>query len=222
MTFELSHTVKNRVTGLIVLLAIAAIFLPGLMKQSNKRFADSLRVSMKLPNKPITPRLDIPNEKTLLKSVKVVHLTLPKLAEPKPISTLVKAEPLSIMPPVEAPVISQLRPIEMPESKLVVVAENKPVGAVKKKVVLPKPKQLRYAVQLASFSKQVNAKSLVSTLQKKGYPASYNKFSSQHGDMYKVMVGQLNKRDEAIYLQKKLANNLQLKGMIIQVNTEVG
>jgi DedD protein len=73
-----------------------------------------------------------------------------------------------------------------------------------------------YAVQLASFAQQDNAKSLVSLLRKKGYRASYEKLDSKKGAIYKVLVGRVPQKDVAHTLQKELANNLQLKGFVVK------
>ena len=69
---------------------------------------------------------------------------------------------------------------------------------------------------MASFTRQENAKSLVSQLRSKGYIASYNKFSGKQGEFYQVVVGQLNQKDEAINLQKKLVASTRLTGFVIK------
>jgi cell division septation protein DedD len=53
---------------------------------------------------------------------------------------------------------------------------------------------------------------LVTRLQHQGYKARFTK----SGVMYKVVVGGLSQRHEAISLQKKLAANLQLHGFIVK------
>ena len=63
---------------------------------------------------------------------------------------------------------------------------------------------------------QKNAQTLVTILRGKGYIASYNKFSGKQGEYYKVFVGQLQQKNEAITLQKKLALSMQLNGFIVK------
>lgn len=72
-----------------------------------------------------------------------------------------------------------------------------------------------YAVQLATFSQQANAQTLISRLKNKGYNATANKIKTHDGFLYKVIVGQVNKKEQAQVLQAQLASAVQLKGFII-------
>jgi DedD protein len=73
-----------------------------------------------------------------------------------------------------------------------------------------------YAVQIASFAVENNAKSLVSKLRKKGYKARYNKTNNNNGSYYKVIVGSLDKQDDAQQLKKTLADSVKLKGFVVK------
>ena len=53
---------------------------------------------------------------------------------------------------------------------------------------------------------------LVSRLRHKGYAAKYSK----QGSMYKVVVSSLGSRDHARVLQKKLADTMQMTGLIVR------
>lgn len=73
----------------------------------------------------------------------------------------------------------------------------------------------RYAVQLATFTKLRNADSLISRLKGKGYKATYKKVKTTEGMVYKVIVGQLQQREQAKLLQKRLASAVQIRGFIV-------
>ena len=72
-----------------------------------------------------------------------------------------------------------------------------------------------YTIQLATFTKQTNAKALIESLRTKGYEASMQMSANKQGPLYHVIVGQLKQRDQAIDLQRKLVNNTQLNGIIV-------
>jgi DedD protein len=86
-------------------------------------------------------------------------------------------------------------------------------SAQKPTVAKSSPKTDVFSVQVASFARQDNALFLVHTLQQKGFKATYDKQGSQ----YRVLVGELGQRDEARYLQQKLASTTQLTGFIVKV-----
>ncbi|KTD26170.1 Sporulation domain-containing protein [Legionella maceachernii] len=125
----------------------------------------------------------------------------------------------------------------LPKPKSKVVVKNnkliKPVAKVKPKLSLVKPKPIAkpvvkriakqelkggYAIQLATFTRQKNADSLISRLKGKGYQASYKKVKTSEGIVYKVIVGQVRKREQAKLLQKQLASAVQIRGFIVTTN----
>ena len=226
MKFVMDERVKHRLTGLVVILAIAAIFLPAMLKKSNQHFEENMNLSIRLPVKPIPPKVVITDKVALFQAVKVAHVDVStKIAPPRELQ-IAKAEPLSIksvVPPapivaknpiaIKAPVVTKT-PIVI-KDPLVRAPVMKAAAATQKLVHSVALKKQMYAVQLASFVQQENAKSLVTRLRSKGYVASYNKFRGKQGEFYQVLVGQLNQKDEATTLQKKLAASLQLNGFVV-------
>jgi DedD protein len=220
MKFVMDERIKHRLTGLVVILSIAAIFLPAVMKKSNQRFEENVSFSVRLPAKPLAPAVAITDEKTVFQSVKVARVDVPASVEAKP-AQIARAEPISIKSAVPAaPVIAVEKKPSLASARIESVIApavhaaiapkklaNTVVGAVKKEV---------YAVQLASFTKRNNAMSLVALLRSKGYAATYNKANGKQGLYYKVIVGQLNQRHEALSLQKKLSDSMRLNGFIIK------
>jgi DedD protein len=213
MNFMLNDRVKHRLTGLVVVLSFAVIFLPVMMKQSNRHFEENINVSLKLPVKPKQPLVEIPSQQAMFQSVKSAHVILPPkpVDEPKP-SFIAKAEPLRIR---SSRVLAQL---EAPVKRA-----NKVTPALKKIASLPVKKTSTantnrdaYAVQLASFSQKRNAEYLVNRLRHQGYSATYNTLNTTQGNVFKVIVGALKEKKDAINLQQKLAVNTQLKGFVIK------
>ncbi len=216
MKFTIDDRVKHRIIGVFVLVAVAVIFLPAVMKKSNYRFDEHISLSVRIPKNPALPQVAMVGDKEMFKSVKVAHVDIPAVnTEPRLVAT-VKAEPISVLPQIKPePTLAMVEKIakSAPKKltpKLIVATKNTaPPAAIAKQVT-------GYAVQLASFAQQSNAQSLVTQLRKKGYSATYQKISSKQGDLYKVIVGQLKEKTEASKLQKTLAVNMQLNGFVVK------
>lgn len=215
MKFIMNERVKHRLTGVVVVLSIAVIFLPAMMKKSNQHFEENVSISLKLPIKPTPPQVAMPSKSVVFESVKVAHVDLSTVAKEPQQLDIAKAEPISIPTSTLATREPALKSVITTAAIPKKVTAVMPVLAPKKEVAAI-PAKGKYGVQLASFSQQSNAESLVNRLRKQGYVATYNKQASKQGHVYKVVVGQVDQKLEAASLQKKLANNMQLNGFIIQ------
>lgn len=208
MKFLMDERLKHQLTGLIVILSAAIIFLPAMMKHSNRHFEDSMGISFKLPIKPVQPKVSIPNQNAMFQSVKALHIDMPiAAAEPSHPSIIAKAVPLSKPPASEMAKIKPIIPQSLPKVALV---------AVKKPAVASTANQINYGIQLATFSQQRNAEYLVERLRKQGVVATYKTLNGQQGQLYQVIAGHLDKKNDALNLQKKLAMNMQLNGYIVK------
>ena len=207
MKFVMDERLKHRLTGVVVILSVAVIFLPAMMKKSNQHFEENNSVSLKLPVKPTPPIVAIPSKKVMFDSANVVKADVAlNLDNTHPV-IVAKAEPIS--KPVAPPVLTKAEPpVKLPVKT---VTSPKKVAAIAPAVI-----KGAYGIQLASFSQERNALYLVKRLRKEGYTASYNKLDTKQGSVYKVIVGQLNQKVEAVNLQKKLAMNMQLNGFVIK------
>lgn len=246
MTLIIDERLKHRLVGIAVIVSIAAIFTPAMMKKSSQGF-DRTNIAIKLPAKPTPPAINLPTEKVMFHSVKIAHVDIPSISnEKKPTSVVAKALPIAIKTPIQM----VTKPVITPEKRLAtndksIIAkprENKPAIAYsarvaatkvtnvatnskKKPVTKPimaqtKPKLSKlplanYSVQLATFSQQTNAISLVTKLKSKGYKAFLNKSNTPKGTVYKVLVGQVTKKQQAQVLQQQLASMMQIKGFVV-------
>ncbi len=70
----------------------------------------------------------------------------------------------------------------------------------------PSAQGLCYTVQVGCFSKKTNADNLAAKLNAKGYSAYVEEAASQKKTTYRVRVGRLIVRQEAVRLEKKLAS----------------
>ena len=183
----LEDRMKHRLIGLVVIASLLVIFLPAVFKQSNHHFDDSMNLSFKVPTKPVLPQLSLVDKDRLFPPAPHLDAHMNKAIS-----------------------LSQ-QASQMPKN-----SERFQPLLVKSKSLLS---QLRdgdvYTIQLATFTKQTNAKALIESLRTKGYEASMQMSANKQGPLYHVIVGQLKQRDQAIDLQRKLVNNTQLNGIIV-------
>lgn len=233
MKFVLDDKRKHQLVGLVVIISIAVVLMPAMIKKTNSSLDDTINLSVRLPANPHQPVVHSPKQADMFESVKVAQVDLSDEMVPEKIKLAhtAKAVPIkkiqsAVKSPSTMPVakkqttyqaansqnkssskelVTQKKPIK--GRKIIATSHHKPVGALKKH---------QYAVQIASFAVENNAKSLVKRLHQKGYKASYNKNVNKRGPLYKVIVGSVDKKEEAAHLQKQLVESLHLKGLIIK------
>lgn len=234
MAFTINERLKHRLVGIIVIISIGTIFIPALMKTSSSKIEQTTSIAIQLPPKPALPDVTMKNKEELFKTVKVAHVTIPTVSEPLTLKQVAKAESLTQMNeatrlPVSKSVIAQAK---LPRTKNVSSLKVSPVKetlkltatkeAAKKiipqKNIIAKSKPFNstnYAVQLATFSIQNNAITLVNKLKSKGYKATVNKSIVKNNVMYKVLVGNASEKQQALLLKQQLAATMQLTGFIV-------
>lgn len=203
MKLEMDERLKHRLVGLAVILSLGVIFVPAMIKKSNQRFHESLNVSVELPPKPALPKVILLNEQAMFKAVEAEEVKLPSIPQ-IPTQNLAKAKSLSqnkVLLPVIPRLASQPALINLSVSK---------ANANEAKLI-----KNGYAIQLATFSKLVNAHALVKKLRRKGYRADYYKVIVNKQLYYKVLVGQMKRKIQAQALQKQLAKMTQIQGVIV-------
>lgn len=221
MNIRFDERTKHRLIGLVVIISIAVIFLPALMKHSNYRLDENVNVSVRLPVKPSLPKIAIVNEKAMFQTVKVAHVDIPIESKPPQFavsSQATETDSRTVIPRVPNELALKQSHVSQPPIIKIDLSKKTALKSLQNSAKKSSQQVVqRYAVQLASFSNQVNAQSLVNQLAKKGYKASYIKANGKQGKLfYKVIVGDASQKNEAIDLQKKLANNLQLNGFIVK------
>jgi len=219
MKLMLNERLKHRIIGVVVIVAIAVIFLPAVMKKSNYRFDDNVSLSVHLPKKPALPNVVVKDEKAMFTTVKIVHVAIPTADVAAPLVQTVKARVIGeILPLDKNPGLTKAELLVAPVLKQAAKLNKRDVVAKKIAVQRQRPalKKDVYAVQLASFSQEKNANSLVKSLRTNGYKASYAKISNKNGELYKVIVGALKQKIQAQNLQQQLSAKLQLNGFIIK------
>lgn len=242
MKLVMSERTKHRIVGIAVLLSIAAIFLPAILKKSNQPLESMSRVAVRLPARPPMIQVKQAEAEQLFKTVKVAKVTVPK---PTAVAGTVKiARAASLEPVPSAPVtLPEIHVATQPklaaverkavESKVPVlprVVEKKPAQAVKslplkvQQAKLHKPASIvrgGYAVQVANFTSLQNAQLLIAKLRTRGFSATYVvDRAPRELSTYRVLVGRSLKREEVVRIQSQLASTMRLRGFVVPA--EVG
>ncbi|MGA7800531.1 MAG: SPOR domain-containing protein [Gammaproteobacteria bacterium] len=206
----MEERVKQRLVGAIVLVALAVIFIPMILRGPD----DGNGSGSALPPPPKVvqqslPALQTPGE---VPPAPAEGLALGKPQDGSPAQSPAPAvdsqksqttgdsgASSALAPP--APVASTAPPVP--------AAQNDHAGASDADQALT-----AWVVQVGSFSRQDNAASLRDKLRAKGFKAFVEQASTTEGTVYRVEVGPILKRSDADSLRDKLQAQMQLKGLV--------
>jgi DedD protein len=230
MKLLLDEKIKHRLIGLAVVISLAAIFAPAVMRQSSQRLEHNFSSTVKLPPKPSAPNVVIIDENDVFKTIKVARVDVPAVPNDAQLPEIAKAQSIeSARNGIDT--MSQVAQIK-PQPKSIQLALNDSTSLsnagsssklknslnsqkLVKTNTMPILKKAIYSVQLASFSNLSNAQSLINKLKAKGYKTNLIKTSNSKGSIYKVYAGQLPHREEALRLRTQLASAMQLNGFVV-------
>ncbi|HHX35496.1 MAG TPA: SPOR domain-containing protein [Gammaproteobacteria bacterium] len=187
---------KQRIVGALVLIALAVIFLPMLLKKE-----DPVReIVVQAPQMPATPAAP---------QFSVEEVPVPV---PEPEAEDVWDEPLITEQPAQA-ASAPTAPIEAPEVQPTPTQTKPVVKTEPSKTIATKPQQppvaagidknnlpVSWSVQLASMASKTNADTLRDTYRKK----QYNAYVRSADGVHKVLIGPLIKQAEAQAMCKNL------------------
>ena len=186
------HAFKQRIIGAIVLVALAVIFIPILLPgHRDFGFTES---ESHIPPKPAE-----------LENLKVLELEKPL---PAPAPREVIRTPIDEHSPpapktdAETPVVEQKPDTTDTKAPPPVSQETKPDTTVPPKA---------WVVQVGSFSNRENAMRLRDQLRSKGYKTFVEQISTADKTFYRVRVGPVVTRDNALALQKELQAKMKLE-----------
>lgn len=228
MNFIIDERIKHRIIGVVVLAALAVIFVPALMKKSSQHLDKDIGMRTAIPPRPSLPKVAEVDRQALFKTVKVAHVQIEKASETSKLVQIAKQDtPVIKTASFEtghdfvAPISSQVQtakvaipPIKIPPAKTVITVAKKAPLNPPKKVLVNQPKQPMYSVQLAAFVQKENAQILVDSLRKKGFVGNIQKVPGKGVLQYKVTVGKSPRKEQAIKLQHQLAA-LRFKGFVV-------
>lgn len=205
MKLAMSERAKHQLIGALVIISLLIIFLPAALKKSNRNFESNIKIALKLPSKPSMPSVDLPTDKQMFNSARVVDSKEIKVAKVRKNLLIAKAEPLEV------------KKLGSSASNIASVSGKHFKISDKLIKVVDNSEEQFFSIQVASFTQKSNADVLVGKLKNNGFNATYNKDITKKGRvMYHVVVGKLRRRGQAVDLQKELASSMQLNGFIVQ------
>jgi len=204
----MDQKLKQRLTGAIVLVALAVIFVP---------------IILEGPDDDWTPRSHGIPERPQMDYRANMDLELPEPAiveEPRPVDIITEAPGMK----EAAPVASQPPPVEEKPAPVVKKA-SVPAAAPPKPATAPAPPRAAkvakpavegWFVQVGSFGQEMNASGLGDRLKSAGYDTRLQKVAIGKGYAYRVLVGPSRTRIEAEKNAARLKSGQQLAGMVIE------
>ncbi len=236
----MDNTVKQRVIGAVVLVALAVIFVPILLEKSSD---DLGPVGGNLPDQPdqivndkIEP-LTLPEPPPETEPAQVV-LDQPAAADqtvtgpiepamPSPVDAVpttatpgVAAETVTApQPAVPAPTTPATTPADTPTPATAATPTTPTTTTTPSPTPVAKPAQPAavvsgWVVQLASLASQANAMALQERLRGLGYTAFVEEIKMPQGVLYRVRVGPELERSNAENVRNRLEQQVQLKGIV--------
>ena len=181
----MDQKLKHRLTGAIILVSLAVIFIPVILEGPDNEWAP---LSHSIPEPPpldYKARMNVPQPVEVPLPVRPARKVVPKPVDDP-------AEPASRKPEVPTP---------EPESAARETTSAEALSG--------------WYVQVGSFSRELNATGLSKRLELSGYDARLQKTSTETGYAYRVMVGPSKSREVAEKLRDRLAKERQLKGIVI-------
>jgi len=179
------NRLKQRIIGAIVLIALAIIFLPAILKEK----VDNGPFISKIPAKPIalseykidTAKIDKVIDETNFESVSSalaqqsneITTQVNSKSSSKKMPTVDSKKHKSIKLSVEKDKIKKAKKLEKPEKKTI---DKSYRGAA-------------WVIQVASFSKKSNAQKMIDKLKAKNFKAYRRKIISSNNQLYRVYVG---------------------------------
>lgn len=223
---------KHRIVGLIVIIALAVIFIPLFFSHKQTNTSERAKLSAHVPNPSGRPE---------------IQLTIPKIAASNPPSTNVQQQmPLQtqdlvnptetvVTLPETAPVatVKQTEISQKPEVVTKAHPEHKAEEIKKHFFILEKPAFLSklhhvakvkqavlaqaWTIQLGSFADKNNAVQLVKHLRSKGFTAYINLTKDNSGVVItRVFVGPELQREKAEDAAKRLEQLFHLQGVVVK------
>jgi DedD protein len=205
----MDHKLKQRLTGAIVLVALAVIFVPIILEGPDDDWTPR---SHSIPVQPqmdyrASMELDIPAPaQTVEEPTEVVITETLDLQQTPPVKT--QPSPDTQQPVPAAGKASS--PATAPEKPAKTTAAPARIAKV------AEPQIKGWFVQVGSFGQEINAKGLQERLQSAGYETRLQKAAIGKGYAYRVLVGPSSSRTQAEKVADRLKSGQQLAGMVIE------
>ena len=205
----MDQKLKQRLTGAIVLVALAVIFVPIILEGPDDDWTPRSH------SIPVQPQMDYRAS---------MELDLPEPAETveeQPGSVITETQrlqetapaPIQPSPDTQQPVAAAEK---APSPATVPQKPARTTTAPAKVAKVAEPQIKGWFVQVGSFGQEINAKGLQERLKSAGYETRLQKASIGRGYAYRVLVGPSGSRTQAEKVAARLKSGQQLAGMVIE------
>ncbi len=202
----MENSLKQRIIGAIVLIALAIIFLPAILKEK----ASNGRFESKIPKMP-----------PVLEEYQVDDLAINRLASEPPSAIekqLEEQETKALAQEKEQLATPEVKQAPKPDNK---TQETNVSESNQSHQQNPLPKSIgkdyqdaAWVVQVASFSQESNAMNLVKRLKKQGFKAYRRSIKIKKQSLYRVFIGPFVEKTQAQQTLKKIAKVGQTKALV--------
>ncbi|OGV30204.1 MAG: hypothetical protein A3E88_01300 [Legionellales bacterium RIFCSPHIGHO2_12_FULL_35_11] len=191
----MSEKAKPRLIGALVLVSMSVIFLPAIMKQSNRNFEKNIKLALKLPANPRLPNVSPPTNAALFKQAKVVSAAKINITKVQNNSLIAKAMPL------QRPVQKDQVVIASHSERMAILPQNKTNSTLNNQLEAASLKNAEEQVLVgAKLASNIQASSSVVQNSGNKQPNIINEFGNA-GKAYEILAN--TKRDEV-----KLSENI--------------
>lgn len=192
-------TLKQRLVGAVVLVALAVIFLPMILDGAGT--SDDIAREVRIPDRPETPEADLD----------AVPEPVPPADEPDSGITDPVTEAAPEVPEAEPEPEPRVETDPAPVTDESAATDDVEVAADDGMAEAPQV----WAVQTGSFTRQDNAIAQRDRLHEAGFDAFIDEADADGGQMWRVRVGPIAREDEARELRGRLEAEEGLAGIVV-------
>jgi DedD protein len=182
-----NDVLKQRLVGAFVLVAIAVIFLPSLLREQQPE--------------PVDTRTQIP-DRPAIESLSFTVPEQPQSIEPAPEPESMFVPDESTQPVVES--LDELRERDRPESEPAVPSES------------DSPERAAWVIQVASLRSAESAQQLRDRLQSQGYKAYVRSVTINGNDVSRVYIGPKLDRSAAEAIKADIDRELHVNSLVLR------
>lgn len=200
--------IKHRMIGLAVLLSIALVFVPAMVKKSNQRLDRNMNLSLKLPPKPDFPNVAAVKPQVLFKTIKVAQVVIPEVKNNHTQNViLARAESLSGQTMATRSIIQKPPVMTTAVAKVEKAAQRVAVTNQSKNSVKSEQRML-VSAKGAGIAKAINQRTVSQRKQTMAQLAPTITKSAVKSGVFAVQVASFSSQNNALFL----VHSLQQKG----------
>jgi DedD protein len=212
LVFLVNHRLKQRLIGGAILVALGVIFLPMLLDGTGwrERNPDLLEIPPEpefvMPERPASARRPV---------------SIPEPVRQAAVPAAPEVSPASPAPPPPARAAEPAAPAKPPRAEAAPEPKSEPKSKPESRAPsrtepnrIQKAQEKGWSVQVGAFEKKSGAEKLAARLRLRGYPVFIRRTEVGSKSLYRVKVGPVDSRAEALSLKKRLERSERLSSLV--------